>query len=514
MNRDPKLLNKIQGSLIGGAAGDALGYTVEFMSIDEIFKRFGSTGIQEYELDKTTGKALISDDTQMSLFTANGLLIYDTRPLANRPLYYVRGAYQDWLKTQEMTFEEAKVIPRGYGNGSAWIQSWLCDVPELYSRRAPGNTCISALQHQKYMYPNDLPHDYIVNPQNNSKGCGGIMRVAPLGLFMDPKNIEDMDLEAAQIAAITHGNSLGYMPAAVLAHIVNKCVLDDTGIELKEIIVEARETVASIFKEDTHIKELTNIIDLAIQLSDNDESDLNNIIQIGEGWVAEETLGVAIYCSLRHKDDFSAAIISAVNHSGDSDSTGAVTGNILGAFLGFDAIEEKWKKDLELYDVILEMASDLHRRAPHGEGVLPGEMFLNEKGGAETRLIPVDDGKPENVAWITKYCFMNWKEISDFSGSVYKKFIDRLKQNKELYIIPHDFSSRKRFVDCLEIEYGIPCDSDLTKQEVIDSSFPITVIYNKKEKMYTCKGWNITTAACAVQSKVVFSEDEFYSFFW
>ena len=259
---------------------------------------------------------------------------------------------------------------------------------------------------------------------------------------------------------------------------------------------------------------MTDIIDLAIQLSDNDESDLNNIIQIGEGWVAEETLGVAIYCSLRHKDDFSAAIISAVNHSGDSDSTGAVTGNILGAFLGFDAIEEKWKKDLELYDVILEMASDLHRRAPHGEGVLPGEMFLNEKGGAETRLIPVDDGKPENVAWITKYCFMNWKEISDFSGSVYKKFIDRLKQNKELYIIPHDFSSRKRFVDCLEIEYGIPCDSDLTKQEVIDSSFPITVIYNKKEKMYTCKGWNITTAACAVQSKVVFSEDEFYSFFW
>ena len=55
------------------------------------------------------------------------------------------------------------------------------------------------------------------------------------------------------------------------------------------------------------------------------------------------------------------AIIAAVNHDGDSDSTGAVTGNILGALLGYDAIGEKWKRDLELRDVILEMADDLYR---------------------------------------------------------------------------------------------------------------------------------------------------------
>ena len=57
--------------------------------------------------------------------------------------------------------------------------------------------------------------------------------------------------------------------------------------------------------------------------------------------------------------DHSAGIIASVNHKGDSDSTGAVTGNILGALLGYEAIEEKWKKDLELSDVILEMADDL-----------------------------------------------------------------------------------------------------------------------------------------------------------
>ena len=98
---------------------------------------------------------------------------------------------------------------------------------------------------------------------------------------------------------------------------------------------------------------------MAVSLSKNQETDLDNIHRLGEGWAAEETLAIAIYCSLRHSDDFSAGIIAAVNHKGDSDSTGAVTGNILGALLGYQAIEEKWKQNLELADVILEMADDL-----------------------------------------------------------------------------------------------------------------------------------------------------------
>ena len=101
------------------------------------------------------------------------------------------------------------------------------------------------------------------------------------------------------------------------------------------------------------------IIDLAIKLSENEEEDLDNIHRIGEGWVAEETLGIALYCALRYRNDFSAGIIAAVNHNGDSDSTGAVTGNILGALLGNEAIEKKWKENLELYNVIQEMADDL-----------------------------------------------------------------------------------------------------------------------------------------------------------
>lgn len=189
------------------------------------------------------------------------------------------------------------------------------------------------------------------------------MRVAPLGVSRySAVPIEALDREGAELAAITHGHSLGYMPAAVLTHILHRIVYPERAQTLLQIVCEARDTVRALFAGDKHLDELTARIDLAIRLADNADPDLANIHRLGEGWVAEETLAVAIYCALRHTDDFSASIIAAVNHCGDSDSTGAVTGNILGALLGYDAIGEAWTRDLELRDVILELADDLDRR--------------------------------------------------------------------------------------------------------------------------------------------------------
>ena len=158
---------------------------------------------------------------------------------------------------------------------------------------------------------------------------------------------------AAKVARVPHAEAaLGYMPAAVLVHVINRIVFPPKGKEmsLKEIVLEARDTTAEVFKADPHIGELTDIIDRAVLLSENDVDDLDNIHQLGEGWTGEETLGISLYCALKYHDDFSAGIIASVNHRGDSDSTGAVTGNILGALLGYHAIADQWKKDLELSD--------------------------------------------------------------------------------------------------------------------------------------------------------------------
>jgi len=85
------------------------------------------------------------------------------------------------------------------------------------------------------------------------------------------------------------------------------------------------------------------------------------IEKIGQGWVAEETLAIAVYCTYKYIDDFEKAVIAAVNHAGDSDSTGAVTGNLVGAAVGYDAIPTHFKENLELHGVILHIADDLWR---------------------------------------------------------------------------------------------------------------------------------------------------------
>ena len=340
-------MDAIRGSLFGGAVGDALGYPVEFNSYSQITQKFGECGITEYLLDKTTGKALISDDTQMTLFTATGILLGDTRMalrgIGANPSCYIGYCYKDWLKTQKYEAPLEKEERR---------DSWLAGVPELYSRRAPGNTCLEAISGSKY--------GSVKEHINNSKGCGGIMRVAPLGIHYDRVEDERLAMEGAEIAALTHGHSLGYMPASTLTIILNRIVFHKAEYQsVKDIVIEAKLITDQIFAGDKHLRNLDAAIEYAVNLSENKESDYANISKLGEGWVAEETLAIALYCAIRYQDDFDKAVIAAVNHNGDSDSTGAVTGNIVGAWVGYEAMNEKWKRDLELSDIILEIADDL-----------------------------------------------------------------------------------------------------------------------------------------------------------
>ena len=365
--------NRIRGCMIGGAIGDALGWPVEFKGEREIFNKYWPDWVESYALN-ASGEAEITDDTQMALFTANGLLFGETQKVIGGsdkpPRDYVALAYQDWLYTQDEGY------PADQRPGAI---SWLSHVRGLYHRRAPGITCLRALKQQS-SNPGNIA-DYIHAELNDSKGCGGIMRIAPVGT-MDWPDIKELDRESAQITAITHGHPLGYMPSAVLAHIINRIVYPaNPTLSLRDIVLEARDTTSELFQGNPFLPKLCSIIDKAVDLAENSaESDLENIHRLGEGWVAEETLGIALYCALKYQDDFSAGVIASVNHKGDSDSTGAVAGNILGAWVGYEAIEDKWKENLELKDVILEIADDLSSGVP-----------LNEKGVC-------DDGD-----WIRKY---------------------------------------------------------------------------------------------------------------
>ena len=338
------LQDKIRGSLVGGAVGDALGYPVEFInSYEGIQARYGKTGITRYELAEN-GKALISDDTQMTLFTACGVLNAAKDKSALIPS--ICEAYVEWYFTQ--------MGKRKKG----FRRCWVGDLPEMNVHRAPGNTCLNSLQ-------------AIASgrePINNSKGCGGVMRIAPIALYMacehNHLSIRDAYMRAGEAAEITHQHPLGFVPAAFLSNIICQVLsMDNITHELMQEIVEFGLKMTRMFGGNftKYVAEFEQMINKAVELADSNLSDVEAIGQIGEGWTGDEAVAIAVYCTLKHLGDFESALIASVNHKGDSDSTGAVTGNLIGAIVGYSAIPEYYKNNLELHDVILHVADDLWR---------------------------------------------------------------------------------------------------------------------------------------------------------
>ena len=364
------LRDKVRGSLIGGAIGDALGYSIEFMSLKAIKHKYGDKGYINHQEFNNLGKAVISDDTQMTLFTANGLLNYITRITITNGFHwetlieFITLAYKDWLKTQEG-------IDNYYYNDP--FKCWIRDIKELNVRRAPGNTCISALQSLK-----------CGKVENDSKGCGGVMRVAPIGLLaaVDLEStikdyygteVQRREWDATQVArlggdsaAITHKHPLGYLPAAFLADLIFHILMSEVPLTFGVLENYIDSVYSDIWKEyETDrdrkaFKELWALIEKAINLATyHDVSEETAIRLLGEGWTGDEALAIAIYCMMKHPNSFEKAVIAAVNHDGDSDSTGAICGNLMGAIVGYEVIPSRFTKDLELKDLILEIADDI-----------------------------------------------------------------------------------------------------------------------------------------------------------
>ena len=326
--------NNYRGCLIGGAIGDAFGSNVEFLSIDAIRETYGEAGITDLVCAES-GLAEITDDTQMTLFTAEGILRADSNGQVKsieQLALSVYHAYLRWLVTQgNPKFDEYDWIYDG----------WLLEIKELHNRRAPGNTCLSALlSKERGTFEKSL---------NNSKGCGGVMRVAPAGLAY-PKELSFKI--GVELAVITYGHPSGYLSAGALAHIIASIV---EGSTLEEAVAGA----LAVLKDYEGYEECTEILEKATELVGSDLPDSEAIKILGEGWIGEEALAIAVYCSLKHCDDYRKAIIASVNHSGDSDSTGAITGNILGAYLGLSSIQEEWVKKLEIREVIEQVADEL-----------------------------------------------------------------------------------------------------------------------------------------------------------
>ncbi len=326
---DRSFASACEGSIVGLAVGDALGFPAEFRRRDPILASFGAEGITDFValhdprwparpaiMGKAHPPGTYSDDTQMTLALAEGLL--ETRD-------------EDDLDTR------MNAIGRRF---VAWSGADDND-------RAPGNACMTGC----HAFARGAP--WRTSGVADSKGCGSAMRVAPIGLLYAHDLPRVLELARAQ-SLLTHRHDAGVEGAAAAALLVALAVQRRSPEEM--IVAVRRECsprspdFAACWEKLDALREAPPEIALSSR-------------GLGEGWVAEEAVASAMWCFRRAPDDFSRAVLTAATTDGDSDSLACIAGGIAGAYLGAAAIPAKWRRDVENAAALRDLAQRIATRA-------------------------------------------------------------------------------------------------------------------------------------------------------
>lgn len=309
---EPTRSDRILGCLLGGAFGDALGAPIEFWGSERIARDCtrGSFTEQFQPTHYGDDLGLVTDDTQMTLFTLEALVRWRDNPSIDL-LQELHAAYLGWWDTQRLPGP-----PEGATGLAA--EEWL------YARRAPGVTCSSALETTRCSGKLGEP------AVNDSKGCGGVMRAAPFSLL----GLESPGELAALGASLTHGHATGQASAGALAVIIDRIMF---GVPLRSAVDDAITWSEGAGESGVTATALRSGVDLA---NSGQPPSQRLVESLGSAWVGEEALAISVYCALAYSSphQIGQALELAVLHGGDSDSTGAITGNILGALHGIGAL--------------------------------------------------------------------------------------------------------------------------------------------------------------------------------
>ena len=308
----PNGRDRFAGCVLGLAIGDALGYPTEFMSLDAIRARFGPQGVADFESQGSLPPGCYSDDTQMTLAVARGL-----------------------LGSGEALDDGEAVI----GSICREFVVWL-DTEALAAPRAPGNTCLRGCRALKAGTP------WHQSGVRGSKGCGAAMRSAPIGLVYHdrPALLKQVAIGAS---VCTHGHPAGIAAGVATAYLTALALHDDLGNMVGKLL-----DFAGGFSDEFNqkIRQVEPLLDRP-----PDEA----IAALGEGWVGEEAVAIALYCVLRSPDDFERAVLTAANTQGDSDSLACIAGAISGAHNGLSAIRAGWAERVENAPLLRETADRL-----------------------------------------------------------------------------------------------------------------------------------------------------------
>ncbi len=311
---------KFLGCMYGLAIGDALGFPVEFLTLKQIKEKYGEKGIEKFESFARFLPGTFSDDTQMSLATAQAL---------------IRGRKDDSLEKIMGKVKEEYVV---------WSHS-------RENNRAPGETCMRGCANLAQGI------HWTQSGIKASKGCGAAMRTAPIGLYFN--NLDKLIDVAYGASICTHAHDTG-ISSGIATALLTRLALN--GCQLNEISAKAQELLNYAGKRHNFNPEETNQkLQQVVQLLQ--ERPESAIPKIGEGWVGEEAIGIATYCFLKYPKDYKKAVLTAVNITGDSDSTGCITGAISGTYNGIQGIPKKWLEKVEKKYFIRDLSEMLREGA-------------------------------------------------------------------------------------------------------------------------------------------------------
>ena len=336
-------LSRLRGSLLGLAVGDAMGYTVDSLSLAEIRQNYGPNGLLGYDL--VNGYADVTSYTQLAAFTINGLLLAITRGQMTGkmlPLHrYVGLSSREWAASQ-----------RPWGRPSTTF-CWLLRVPEMCRRHCMDTRMLDALS-----------RDTLGGMEarfNSSTTPGSLTSAAAVGLFghLYPVSQTELDLLGAEVVALSHGSPLAFLSGAALTHLVSRSVKNPE-IPLKKLALETAQSIKTQFGHQySPAFEISNLLNLAVSLAEDSRLAPAVAMEQLHCLNCAQVLAGAVYACLMNPESFDTAMIAAVNHSGRSAAVGAVAGAILGARLGERALPGFYIECLESAMTLAELAYDL-----------------------------------------------------------------------------------------------------------------------------------------------------------
>lgn len=336
---DPKIAAGC-GCLLGMAAGDAMGNTVDKMTWDEICVNYGPNGLLGYDL--ANDNAEITSYTQLAAFVSNALLLGAIRGKTEQYSRYIALGIREWEKSQ-----------RFRPNSTERTYCWLAQVPEMRRHNCKDNRMLDALHRDTLGTPE--------KPVFRSDAPGSLTAAVAVGLCRDAARLDLARVArlGAEAVAFTHGEPTAFLSGAFLASAVGS-LLENPEQNLVNLYIRLCDQLEQQFGSTwQEAKTVADTIRHAISLTRDPELTPLAVMTMLGCCTAHECLAGAVYATVIHVGNFDEAMIAAVNHSGRSAAVAAITGALLGARLGVEALPEFYMESLEPTAILQELSVDL-----------------------------------------------------------------------------------------------------------------------------------------------------------